>query len=909
MADVQNIKLGVDNPDYLLFDNYYSPMANSGIYFTSIVEADNTSLTTNTDDGVWEINDDCDVEIVDSRTIKVNKFVIDRWFIRKKFPNTTDLLNWSNFKVNITGLSYLHNNIIMHTEGSDAVDGFTNAYCGTIGYNVAWYPGQFTSGYYAQGFLIQGGMCYNGSTNETKVSLHMGRAPWDIGSYSQIYDGDVSIKAYYGIGSRALTMGFFGGRQTATSWSDDSNGAYEIYDISDNPVYISLDVADLTGDIDVTSVECWDAYVGDTQVYHKDKTFENCWEQYGLTFPTTYNLTQTDLPSNAYTEWVSPTKLKVNSIPAGGFTMSIDSTSSSNYVNVDWAEINIVLSDNVPDGVTVTMSRKFTNCYNTYNESTGTWSDPTPDVDVVMSTGLNTLPAYTNELKKQSSDETMSYSEFTLTVYSDTLTSADFSLTFRVNYDNASVFNVSTELGWNLDNLIIPTITDLDDWAAKLRYYDCQPANSDEFWAPVKEWFEKNYVEQFSYLFYRSTIDEVTLNLDPNDTWMLFYRAFYQSSLKKIKFVKTGTEYNNKITSANGLFEECNSLKEIEIDVPDGHWLITANDLSNAFNDCAISTYPSNLINWTPYTNASTFSKNATLINGMFYNNSWGSQAITVIPQYGDDPDGEANTIVAGYCTNAFYRCSNLTTVYPILDLQLIDPADASNIFYECTSLSYIRIKNLNHGDWYFDGTGSHGTLEALNEECVKYLFENLKDLVGEYNPSVNTVTNSNSFTNWSSSYWESGIYQSEYDYKFNNAYTINAKRRYSTQSSAPFIVYTSASNISMNISVSGLQIEDGDSLLFCASGSSTPDYTITANGNYTITKTDSTSKGFKLIGNTSTEAVVTIYIPNGWDKSVPTVQSANLYCPSSWSSYITSSMITAANAKGWTIYVGNVKV
>lgn len=35
-----------------------------------------------------------------------------------------------------------------------------------------------------------------------------------------------------------------------------------------------------------------------------------------------------------------------------------------------------------------------------------------------------------------------------------------------------------------------------------------------------------------------------------------------------------------------------------------------------------------------------------------------------------------------------------------------------------------------------------------------------------------------------------------------------------------------------------------------------------------------------------------------------PDVSSANLYCPSSWKSYITSEMITAANNKGWTVVV-----
>lgn len=287
MANIQQLKIGDGDPDSIRFDKYYAPTANTGRYFTSLVEVDNTAYTNNSGDGVWEVNTDCDIEIVDSRTIKINKFVIDKWFIRKKLGNSTEINNWSDFKVNITGLSYLHNNVIKHTENSDEVDGFTEAYLGTGGWNVCWYPGQFTSGYYAKGFLIQGGLNYQDNEDYRAYSLHMGRAPWDIAYYSQVEDGEVSIKAYAGINSYALTMGFFGGRQTATTYGDDSNGAYEVYDVSDNPIYITLDVEDLTADIDPSTEECWDVYAGDSHVYHKDRTVENCWVKYGMAQKTT----------------------------------------------------------------------------------------------------------------------------------------------------------------------------------------------------------------------------------------------------------------------------------------------------------------------------------------------------------------------------------------------------------------------------------------------------------------------------------------------------------------------------------------------------------------------------------------------------------------------------------------------
>lgn len=40
------------------------------------------------------------------------------------------------------------------------------------------------------------------------------------------------------------------------------------------------------GSWDASTQECWDAYAGSEQVYHKDKTVENCWLKYGLLHDT-----------------------------------------------------------------------------------------------------------------------------------------------------------------------------------------------------------------------------------------------------------------------------------------------------------------------------------------------------------------------------------------------------------------------------------------------------------------------------------------------------------------------------------------------------------------------------------------------------------------------------------------------
>lgn len=265
MANINKLKMGSSDPDAIMFDTYYLPTANQFTSFGSIVAKDNTNDTPSPNLAQWEVNDDCDVEIISPRKIKIKKFKIDTWILRIKTgvgDTSSNLSKFSTFRIKVEGLSYLNNNVICHTAGSDVPDGFTNAYIGTGGWNVAWYPGQYTSGNYAKGLLIQGCMNYNANANERDRSLHMGRAPWDIGNYSFISDGEVSTKAWYGINARGICIALFGGVQNAASWGDNSNGAYQIYDISDHPLIIDLDVPDISQAVDMSSVECWDVYSG-----------------------------------------------------------------------------------------------------------------------------------------------------------------------------------------------------------------------------------------------------------------------------------------------------------------------------------------------------------------------------------------------------------------------------------------------------------------------------------------------------------------------------------------------------------------------------------------------------------------------------------------------------------------------
>lgn len=288
MANIENIKIGDSNPDALMTDRPYQETANQFVSFGSIVPKDNVwdDMPVNE----WEINDGWDVEFINNgRKLKINKFKIDTWGLRQKHPkDTIDSIGFTtDLKVRVEGLAYVHQNIIQANVGSDEITGFVQAKFNSIGWNTVWYPGLYkddTSGYYLQGLVIQGCGCYTQSWEQYgDASYTMGRAPWEVNGNRDhfVTDGIRPSGAMTGV-ANGVCIGLFGGCQTATAHLDTTNGAYRIYDISNHPIYIDLDVPDDSQRIDVTSVECWDAYLGNEHIYHKDKTVENCLRKYGL---------------------------------------------------------------------------------------------------------------------------------------------------------------------------------------------------------------------------------------------------------------------------------------------------------------------------------------------------------------------------------------------------------------------------------------------------------------------------------------------------------------------------------------------------------------------------------------------------------------------------------------------------
>ena len=703
-------------------------------------------------------------------------------------------------------------------------------------------------------------------------------------------DGTYDIPAQYNGGSWG-----FGFRVCGTGTSEvtlefvneftDDNG---LIDISDNPIVLELFN---TNGVDVTSVECWDAYCGTTQVWHKDKTVQNCWVKHRLALPDEWSLYQSAFSANPYIEWITATKFRVKGVPNGSISVEVSEESNNNYANLSFQGFSIKMY-NKPDSVTATFSREFSNI---------TTSE---DVTQTLNNGETEVAAFSKTVYRQDSGSPISYNQAKFTFSANNLVDTDFIVELVPIYDSNGVISLNT-LRWSniYPSLYIPETTDMESYMTKIKW-NIKPANPD-IWTRVKAWYESNIAPLLLEQFADSTgLTEITLNM-PADNWYLAANDMFVNS--EVEEVTLNVPRSSRISSGNHFFRGMTLLTTINVNLTgesEQFWgaAFGCTVCSGLFEwDGIIETYPANLINWlSKDLNVKGETTGCTLMSYAFAN----CTSLKSIPSFDYEAAGfneDANTIVpARYSNFMFQRCSSLQTIGPILDMKLVRPE--TEIFAEVNALTSARIKNLNHGDWNFTDT-----LKALDTTSVQYLFANLADLTTS-DPNKHVDTIDKSFKNWTCDYFGVAGNNPNWDYNMDTIRSFQARKRYATASEAPFVASTDATLNNMVISVGGL--EEGDSVIFGASGDAAPDYTFIENDSYTITKTDSLVKGFKVLSSDpSKRTTINVVIDNGLDYTNPAVSSANLKCPEEWTDKVTSEMIAAANAKGWTIYIGGVEV
>ena len=274
--------------------------------------------------------------------------------------------------------------------------------------------------------------------------------------------------------------------------------------------------------------------------------------------------------------------------------------------------------------------------------------------------------------------------------------------------------------------------------------------------------------------------------------------------------------------------------------------------------------------------------------------------ALAVVPQYGDDREADANTLRPSRAYG-FIGLSGVETLGPVLDLRYIDPADAdvcTLIFPSGDSLTDARLQNLNHGDWWLDGTTgtggvSHGNLSNLDAESVAYLMAHLWDLsTDKTGKNWRTVENS----------WNMWIHDQTIEFADARA-VVNFRIAPTGQNASSWLRTNDALN-EFKFRVTGLM--EGDRLEFGTGAVAPSEASIYKDGEYVISKPYGL-RGFKLYNDTETgyRAVTLEIVEHPYDAGNHLVDAAALHVPESWREKMTTDMLASAAAKGWSVWIG----
>lgn len=943
MSENKYVALGNVDVSTLKFNNYSCPAANSAIYCKTIVPKNNDNIW-NSVDGEWQINDEWDVTFLSDKKIRINKFRIDTWGLRKIFntgnSNDTDAAtrtDFLNLPIKVSGLEYVHNNVVFQedTDGNKTY-GFTKAYCGTGGYNVYWYPGQFTSGKYIQGLGIQGGIGYTANSNERDDGLLMGKHPWGVGETTQITDGYMKGKWFDG-SFRAITIGLYGGYQTATAWHDYEGTAYKIYDISDNPIIIDLDVENTNVPIDPSSVECWNMYVGNNVAFQKTKTVENCWLKYG--FLTNEYYTDTD---NKKVQLGENSKMYTLVNKCEDFINEPKTRQIYTPIVSDWKSLftpkYVALSGTydeetrVSDGLTnpgidvFYYSELDDGTYQLYKCSNKTWVvSETKDTEVEYSLLIKTQKYYSHQIKLG----VKCIFEHTYNSETQTLDSVEVS---EIPTDalelNSPALYVANDINYYVNIVYTLDKDDIVDSVASggIRW-QCSNYN-EQLWDEVKNFYTNEYKISESGLldcaFRKANISgELTLHLDYDHGFGYGHGLLEGSQITDINFVV----HNNtsRISSMNRLFRGASSLTGITVSCTSNptQCLCGAYDLSGAFErGCKLATYPSNLIDWSVRANFQ-WTLGGTSTCGYIFDGNGYIQSLPICIVANGDRFHDSNLIVPNYAQQMFNGCSSLTYVGPVIDMAYLKPEVQFLMFKGCSNLTDIRLNRINHGDWRFDNSAysngnTIGSLPSLDEESISYLLANAYDLQNA-DQLLGAETASNAFAPWyryvpANNAIGSATYAScsfKYAYYRLPSLPLEVEDLVDPQDDGSFLISTTSTITNMEVVVSGL---DSTNWLWFGSLDMSAGVTILSNGTTTLNKVNTDTWGFILF---TTDVAnkgymvnrVSISIKTPCDQTIPSITTATIYCPSEWEGKIKDEDLASVKAKGWTVMLGGVEL
>lgn len=386
-------------------------------------------------------------------------------------------------------------------------------------------------------------------------------------------------------------------------------------------------------------------------------------------------------------------------------------------------------------------------------------------------------------------------------------------------------------------------------------------------------------------------IGRVRINID-NKT-LLGEPIYYMTAIDmlygtNITGITINIEDGSKFSVGQNMFRNAKYLESIELNSTIG-----GRDCSGMFEFCNnLREYDSTLINWG---DRAEYEDSGYLVNHIPF--CFEYSGLLEIPQYNQgDRFADNNTIISSpYIAQAFNGSNNLKYIGPVIDLKLVNPNTSADRVFACNNLQDARIKNLNHGNWYLDGSGTgvqyHGNLINLNLESVQYLFDNLYDLkqYGDENSTDLSTPKVKEASLYCPSSW-GGL--DKYDFRKMTvsqaisvtSNTIIGNRRQSTTTSGidSFCYITNSPQVTFMFQIEGLV--GGDTLGIGAGTFSNVANKYTENGIYQITIRG--TWGFKLYND---------------DTSI----KSNVTITSVTDQKVTNQMIQAAHKKGWNIYIG----
>lgn len=485
--------------------------------------------------------------------------------------------------------------------------------------------------------------------------------------------------------------------------------------------------------------------------------------------------------------------------------------------------------------------------------------------------------------------------------------------------------SVSNNTGYVFDGgIVMPKIVDLnnvikvidkDKIVQSYLTWNISVTN-DDVWEDVRKWYSGNTINGTmisSSLFTNCSINgDIILNINNNENlvdsgntsgnnYYLFAHDFVNGS--KINSITFNLAEGHRFSVGHNMFRGATELTECHTNYPIG-----TTDCSGMFEWCGkLKTYDSNFINWGDRANFS-------------YNNEGGTNmafcfeatGLETIPQYNEDRFDNTNTIIClPYISQMFNSSNSLKTVGPVIDIKMVNPPvdGAAYLAFAAEAITDIRIKNLNHGDWYLNGKGSgnsnHGNLPNLDQKSINYLIENLYNLPANYKED-NVLRYNNSFSRWNG-----------YEKTSSNQYTrideigwlsiseCTLGKRFKPGKTAISPCHTTARFTGLKIKVSGLLT--GDRLEFGSGVINKTEKSMIKDDEYTIDKNNDLDEGFVLYRDNEPLAEaeyqsVLVSIVDPYLYSNPSVKSATLHCPLTWNGKISEDLIQSAKTKGWTI-------